>query len=219
MVSVAVVIAWYASGFLLASWLVDRGHSPVVWWSIASLLGGLTLLPAVVARVSSRRTAPRLDVVARPERPVDGVRLMVVGSTDRLRGALDAVPSVVAGRTGSVTVVGLVGHEAFSTGIDTGERAVAADQVRDAVRPYSRADTRIVTTDGSDRIDAVVGQAGEPDLLVTATRRRTGALRRSVRQFLETSARYDVPVLFVSQGGPRARSARASVQPHVDVVA
>ncbi len=217
MVSATVVIAWYASGFVVAWWLVDRGHSPVVWWSLAALLGGMALLPAAVTRASHRRSAPRLDVVSRPEGLVDGLQLLVVGCTDRLSSALDAVPPAVAGRTGSVTVVGLVGHEAFCTGVDTGERVVAAAEVGAAVRPYSRTDTRIVTTEGADRLDRVIELAGTPDLFVADAPQRVRALRRSLRQHLELSARHDLPVLFAPRG--RAIDAQSAVQSHVDVVA
>ncbi len=216
MVSATAVIAWYTSGFVVAWWLVDRGHSPVVWWSLAALLGGMIVLPAAVARTSQRRSTPRLDVASRPEGPVDGLQLLVVGPTDRLSGALDAVPPVVAGRTGSVTVVGLVGHEAFCTGVDTGERVVAAAEVRAAVRPYSTADTRIVTTEGADRLDAVIEQAGTPDLVVADVPQHVRALRRSLRRHLEVSALHDVPVLFAPRG--RALDGQSAVQPHLDVV-
>ena len=217
MVSATVVIAWYASGFVVAWWLVDRGHSPVPWWSLAALLGGMTVLPAAAIRATHRRAVPRLDVVSRPGGDVDGLRLLVVGTTDRLSDALDAVPPVVAGRTGSATVVGLVGHEAFCTGVDTGERVVAAAEVCAAVRPYSRTDTRIVTTEGADRLDRVMEQAGTPDLVVVDAPRRTGALRRLLLRHLEISARHDVPILFAPRG--RAIAAQRAVQPHVDVVA
>lgn len=218
MVSVAVVIAWYLSGFLIASWMVDRGHSPVVWWSIAALLGGMTAAPAAVARATHRRSRPRLDVVSVPDAHGNGVRLMIVGPADRLDGVLDAVPPAVAGRTGAVTVVGLVGHEAFCAGVDTGERAVAADVVRDAVRPHARTDARIVTTEGFGRVDSVIAQAGLPDLLVADARRRAGALRRSLRTYLEVSARHDVPILFAPRGAGDVALPSAA-QPHVDVVA
>lgn len=219
MAAVVVVIAWYASGFLVAWWLVDRGHSPVVWWSVAALLGGLTVLPAVVARASIGRAEAVLDVVARPDRPTDGLRLAVIGPTDRLRGALDTVPPPVAGRTGSVTLVGLVGHEAFASGVDTGERAAAATDLCEVVRPHARTDTRVVTTVGGDRLDAVIEAAGTPDLLVAATGRRTGALRRSFRQHLEISARLDVPLLFAPVGASDDTHASWAGRSPMDVVA
>lgn len=193
--SVTAVIAWYGSGFLLARRLVGRGHSFVVWWSLAALLGGLTAVPAVFAVAWRRCSGPGIDVVERPVGEVPGLHVMVLGAPGRLPDTLDAVPPAVARHTGPVTIVGIVGHEAFSGGLDTGERPVAADTVR-AVRPCSRSDNRVVTTQGVDGLDAVIAGVGVPDLLVPSTA-VGAALRRSLRDSLEASARHDVPVLLV----------------------
>ncbi len=212
--SVTAVIAWYGSGFLVARRLIGRGHSAVVWWSLAALLGGLTVVPAVFSAAWRRRSGPGLDVVGRPVGAISGLHVMVVGAPERLLATLDAVPPAVARHTGPVTIVGIVGHEAFSGGLDTGERPVAADTVR-SVRPCSRSDNRVVTTQGVDGLEAVVAGVGVPDLLVSSSPSGGAPLRRSLRDSLEASARHDLPVLLV----PRRRSTVPSGRPAMKVVA
>lgn len=212
--SITAVIAWYGSGFLLARRLVGRGHSSVVWWSLAALLGGLTAVPAVFSVAWRRCSEPGIDVVERTGRGVSGLHVMVVGAPDRLPATLDSVPSAVARHTGPVTIVGIVGHEAFSGGLDTGERPAAAATVR-SIRPCSRSDNRVVTTQGVDCLDAVIAGVGAPDLLAASCPSGGAALRRSLRDSLEASARHDLPVLLV----PPRRAAVPSGRPAMEAAA
>lgn len=195
MSSILVVIGWYAAGFVIARGLIDHGHSPMMWWVGAALLGAMVAVPAVLAALWRHRAPIELDLVHCSPFPSSGMHVVAVAPIDRLNAAIDAIPAPVGQRTDLVTVVGTVGYEAFSAGIDTGEREHAAASMRTLVRPCSTTDNRIVTTNGSRPLAAVFDEVGVPDFVVTGTRPGRLPTRRAFEQSLELSAAHDVPVL------------------------
>lgn len=195
MSSILVVIGWYASGFVIARGLVAHGHSASMWWVAAALLGAMVVIPALFATIWRHRSPVHLDLVHRSPFPFGHMHVVVVAPITQLGAVIDAIPTPIGQHTDLVTVVGTVGHEAFSTGIDTGERERAAASMRTLVRPCSTTDNRIVTTSGSRQVAAVFDEVGVPDLVVTGTRPGRTPTRRALEQSLELSAAHDVPVL------------------------
>ncbi|WP_436794850.1 hypothetical protein [Actinospongicola halichondriae] len=195
MSSIFVVIGWYVTGFLVARALIDHGHSPMMWWVAAALLGAMVTLPAVIATIWAHRVPVALDLVERSPSPSSVMHVVAVAPIDRLEGAVDAIPTPVGRRTDLVTVVGTVGYEAFSHAVETGERAHAAASMRSLIRPCSITDNRIVTTEGPRQLAAVFDEVGVPDIVVLGTRPGRIPTRRAFERSLELSAAHDVPVL------------------------
>lgn len=193
-----VVIGWYATGFVVAHGLVGRGHSPVIWWVGAAVLGALVFAPAVCALIWRSRTSGGLDLVHRGSSTKDWVRglhVVAVAPVDHLGSVIDEIPTPIGQQAHRVTVVGTVGHEAFCSGIETGERRRAAQSIGALVRPCSTTDDRIVTTEGVQSLAAVFSQVGVPDLVVTRARPGRTPCRRALEMSLELSAAHGLPVL------------------------
>lgn len=209
MSSIIAVVGWYLSGFLIARHLVDHGHSPMMWWGIAALLGAATAVPALFAVLWRRAGSPQVEVIA--QAPIDdgALHVLAVAPVDRLAASLEAIPPSVGGRADAVTLVGTVGFEAFSSGVDTGERARAAEIIGRRLRPCSTTDNRVITTVGVGRLEAVVAQVGVPDLVVSSPRPGKATTRLALRRCLELSAEHDIPVLMV----PDATSLPTSAVP------
>lgn len=205
MSSLLVVVGWYVVGFLVAHRLVAAGHSPVVWWTCAALLGACIVIPAAFAVAWRRRMPVGLDVVHRGRRTTTDLHVMAVAPVDQLCGTLDALPLTVGARADAVSVVATVGHEAYARGIATGERRRATKAIAAEVRPHSSTDDRIVTTQGARPLETVFSTIGVPDLLVQASRSRSQT-RRALERDLRLCAAHDVPLLIASPARTRAEA-------------
>lgn len=208
MSAIFTIVGWYAAGFLLADRLVARGHSPVVWWTGAALLGAFVAVPAVLAVTRRRRTTAPADVV-RIGSPVDGLHLAAVGSVDHLVTGLAAVPGSLAARIGRVSLVATVGHEAFTPAFETGERSAAKRALR-RVRPMAPDDDRLVTPGGIDSATGAFDVVGVPDLVVASVDGRSSAIRHRVAQGIDIARRCAVPIMFVPCTGAGERQTHAS---------
>lgn len=205
------IVGWYAAGFLLADRLVLRGHSPVVWWTVAALLGALVVAPALIVVLWRRHADVRVDVVAMgtPASATPalrtsghGLHLAAIDRPESLANTVGSVPSPVAQRLGRVSLVATVAREAFSPAFETGERATGKAAVR-RTRPLAEGDDRLVTSAGADETVRVFELVGVPDLVLVGVGRRPSAARRQVARSIETSLRCAVPVLLVPDTGDR----------------
>lgn len=208
MSAIFTIVGWYAAGFLLADRLVVRGHSPVVWWTAAALLGAFVVLPAALAVAWSRRRAETTHVVV-AGRPHEGLHLAAIGPVGHLDGALAAVPGPLAENVGRVSLVATVGHEAVNPVFETGERSAALRGLR-RVRPLASDDDRLVTSGGIGSASGSFDIVGVPDLVVASVDGRTSTMRRRVALGVETARRCAVPIMFVPAALDRDRRAHAS---------
>lgn len=203
MSAIFTIVGWYAVGFVLADRLVVRGHSPVVWWTGAALLGALVAVPAAYAVFRRRRPTTPADVV-RIGVPADGLHLAAIGSVDHLDASLAAVPGPLATRVGRVSLVATVGHEAFSPAFETGERSAAKRALRQ-VRPMAPDDDRLVLPGAIDAAAGAFDVVGVPDLVVTSVEGRRSTIRRRVAQGIDAARRGAVPIMFVPASTDRDR--------------
>ena len=208
MSAIMTIVVWYAAGFFLADRLVLRGHSPIVWWTVAALFGALAVVPALVAVFWRWRTDARLDVIAIGSSD-EGLHLAAMGRPESLAVAVGSFPSSLATRLGRVSLVVTVGHQAFNPVFETGERSAGASAVR-GVRPLAEDDDRLVTCAGVDETVRAFEHVGVPDLVVAAVDERSHAARRQVARCIETSLRCAVPVLLAPVANARERRAQTT---------
>lgn len=203
--AVVVLLGWYLTGLAVARRMVQRGHSPVPWWTGAMLLGALLAVPALVATRWRDGTRVPPVVVDRGQPSDAGFHLLLLDRPEHLSRTLEGTPTSIARSVARCTDVAVVGHEGRSRWIDTGELGAAARALRRDVRPMNAADVRLVTSSSRGAFHELADAVGDVDLVATSS---TGS-RTDADRLLALGAELHTPVLVVGPGVSPSRSARA----------
>jgi hypothetical protein len=113
-----------------------------------------------------------------------------------------AVPAALTARALRVSAVGIVGHEAFSSVVDTGERPIAVETLR-SVRQFAPDEDRLLTSGGVGQLDAALHHVGVPDLVIATVGDTNRAIRHNLRQAIEASSRCAVPIMVLPDSRTR----------------
>lgn len=193
MSAVLVIIGWYAIGFVVAARLVSQGHSAPLWWPAAALLGAAVVLPAALVVGRRRRTPTSAHVVGTARAEDDGLHVLELTSRTQDDTALDRLPLAISARAGRTSIVGVVGHEAFSDVVDTGERAHMVDRVT-WQRPFAGTADRLVAADSPAGVDAAVDVVGVPDVIAAPIGGSRRAARRGAAFAIDLARRHRTAV-------------------------
>lgn len=196
-----VVILWYLAGFAFAHALVRRGHSPVLLYPSAALLGAAVLLPAAVAVIARRSMDVDAEMIDLADGSTtsdatasgDGVHVVLLPPADTRSSGFDRLPEALRQRIARTSIVATTSHESRIAGLGTGERARATELLREC-GPFWPLPDRVLAVRSRAGIDVALDGLGEPDVVAMPTGSTTRSQSRSIAEAFELSAHHGIPV-------------------------